>query len=192
VNPRQIPIFPLGLVLFPGSALPLKIFEQRYLDMTKACVRDNSIFGVCRIRQGQEVGAPAEHEKIGCSARILQWDMPHPNLFQLDCVGEQVFRVVDSSIKGNGLILGEVQWLTSDTDDIDAKIFSLCRDTLERVANRVGDRVFAGPVQFDDPAWVSYRLAELLPVDSQQKQVLLEQRSTAQRLASIAGMLQPG
>ena len=132
MNDELIPIFPLGLVLFPGSALPLKIFEQRYVDMTKACVRDNSIFGVCRIRHGQEVGAPAVHEQIGCSARIAHWDMPHPNLFQLVCVGERVFRVVDSSVNANGLILGQVQWLANDPDGIDAENFCFCRQTRDK------------------------------------------------------------
>ena len=191
MNSEQIPIFPLGLVLFPGSSLPLKIFEQRYVEMTKACVRDNSIFGVCRIRHGQEVGTPAVHEHIGCSARIAHWDMPHPNLFQLVCVGERVFRVIDSAVNTNGLIEGQVQWLADDADGINAENFSVCRDALARVAKQVGDQAFAGPAQMDNPEWVSYRLAELLPIDSTQKQVLLEQRSTAQRLTSIARMLQP-
>lgn len=191
MNSQQIPIFPLGLVLFPGSALPLKIFEQRYVEMTKACVRDNAIFGVCRICHGHEVGAPAEHEQIGCSARIAHWDMPHPNLFQLVCIGERTFRVIDSSINANGLILGRVQWLASDLYAIDTENFSICREALERVAKQAGDQIFSGPAQLDDPEWVSYRLAELLPIDSKQKQALLEQRSTAQRLTSIARMLQP-
>ncbi|MGD2138820.1 MAG: LON peptidase substrate-binding domain-containing protein [Burkholderiales bacterium] len=187
----RIPIFPLGLVLFPGATLPLKIFEQRYVEMTKGCVRDDSVFGVCRIRQGQEVGAPAEHELVGCSARIAQWDMPHPNLFHLLCTGERVFRLVESSVQANGLVLGTAQWLASDNADIDSTSFGICRDALERVANQVADKSFSESMQLDDPEWVSYRLCELLPIDSQRKQALLEQRSTAQRLATISKMFQP-
>ena len=51
--PREIPIFPLNTVLFPGGLLPLKIFEIRYVDMMKVCLRDNSPFGVCLIQEGQ-------------------------------------------------------------------------------------------------------------------------------------------
>ena len=79
----EIPIFPLRCVLFPGGLLPLKIFEQRYLDMTKACIRDASPFGVCLLREGAEVGAPAVPHAIGCTALIQQWDMPHLCLFHL-------------------------------------------------------------------------------------------------------------
>ena len=187
----QIPIFPLGLVLFPGARLPLKIFEQRYLEMTKACVRDDAVFGVCCIRHGQEVGTPAEHEQIGCSARIAEWDMPHPNLFHLMCTGERVFRVLDSHADSNGLIIGTVQWLAGDSDAVDATSFDRCRNALENFAKQAGEEIFAGPAQFDDPEWVSYRLSEFLPIDAQRKQALLEQRSTAQRLNEISRMLQP-
>ncbi len=191
LSAQQIPIFPLGLVLFPGAVLPLKIFEQRYLEMTKTCLRDESVFGVCCIRRGREVGEPAEHEQIGCSARISQWDMPHPNLFHLLCTGERVFRVLDVQIEANGLAIGTVEWLTGENSEIDSASFSACRDALERFAQRAGEKVFAGPAQFDDPEWVSYRLSELLPIDWRHKQALLEQRSTAQRLAAISRMLQP-
>ena len=63
----EIPIFPLNTVLFPGGVLPLKIFEQRYLEMTKACLRDGTSFGVCLINDGQEVGAPAMPAEVGTS-----------------------------------------------------------------------------------------------------------------------------
>lgn len=39
----EIPLFPLGTVLFPGGLLPLRVFEPRYVDMTKLCLRDNKI-----------------------------------------------------------------------------------------------------------------------------------------------------
>jgi Lon protease-like protein len=187
----KMPIFPLGLVLFPGAALPLKIFEQRYLEMTKACVRDDTVFGVCCILHGQEVGAPAEHEQIGCSARIADWDMPHPNLFHLLCTGERVFRVLDFGIDSSGLIVGTVQWLASNTGEIDASSFDVCRNALEGLAKQAGEKIFASPPRFDDPEWVSYRLSEFLPIDWRHKQALLEQRTTAQRLATISRMLQP-
>ena len=186
----DIPIFPLNLVLFPGGPLPLKIFEQRYQEMTKVCLRDETPFGVCRIRKGHEVGAPAEHEQTGCSARISDWEMPHPGLFHLNCVGQMVFRLVDSHVEDSGLIHGDVEWLSDGDDAIDSNQLDVCRSALERFVERAGDRFLARPPAFDDAAWVSYRLAEMLPVDLQTKQDLLEQRSTALRVATIAELLQ--
>src|SRR6202040_3944466 len=53
--PTTLPLFPLKTVLFPGRLLPLKVFEQRYIDMTKACLKDERPFGVCLLTRGEEV-----------------------------------------------------------------------------------------------------------------------------------------
>src|SRR5918995_6119962 len=95
---REIHIFPLNTVLFPGGLLPLKIFEQRYIEMTKACLRDNRPFGVCLIREGREVGDPAVPETIGCLATIEKWDMPQLGLFQLVARGSERFRLLDTTV----------------------------------------------------------------------------------------------
>lgn len=189
-NASDMPVFPLNLVLFPGSSLPLKIFEQRYQEMTKNCLRDDAPFGVCCIRNGQEVGAPAEHEAIGCSARIVDWEMPHPGLFHLNCIGETIFQLVDSHTQDNGLIHGHVEWLSDSDECVEPLEFDACRNALERVVKHAGARFVTGPTAFDDPSWVSYRLAEILPVDVKVKQGLLEQRSTALRVSRIAELLQ--
>jgi Lon protease-like protein len=184
-----LPIFPLNLVLFPGGVLPLKIFEQRYLEMTKECLRDNVPFGVCLIREGQEVGTPAAHEAVGCTASIAEWEMPHLGLFQLRTIGQRTFRIVDRTVRNDGLIEAEIEWLADVAGTVDEETFGLCRRILESIAVRVGSGVFAEPAKFDDARWVSYRLAELLPVDLGHKQSLLEIRNDAQRLSRLAEML---
>ena len=68
--------------------LPLKIFEQRYIDMAKACLADERPFGVCLITQGEEVAAadaaPPEFATIGTLARIVDWDMPQLGILHVD------------------------------------------------------------------------------------------------------------
>ena len=75
----RLPLFPLHTVLFPGGRLPLRIFEQRYIEMAKACLRDDTSFGVCLILRGAEVlpkgGAAPEFAQTGTLARIETWDM---------------------------------------------------------------------------------------------------------------------
>jgi uncharacterized protein len=70
---RELPLFPLGTVLFPGGLLlPLKIFEQRYVDMTKPACATRHPSGVCLIKEGREVGEPAgEHHAASCRLRRL-------------------------------------------------------------------------------------------------------------------------
>jgi Lon protease-like protein len=185
-----ISIFPLHAVLYPGGVLALKIFEQRYLDMTKACVRDGAPFGVCRIREGQEVGVPAVAEQIGCTAVIAHWEMPHLGLFELRARGEQPFRILTQSTQANGLINAEIEMLADTAGDVQAESFDLCRQVLEQVVEKIGADYFDPPLAYDDPRWTSYRLSEVLPLNGGEKQALLELRDDGARLERLRSYLQ--
>lgn len=183
---RNIFLFPLGTVLFPGGLLPLKIFEQRYLDMTKACLRDNLPFGVCLIREGKEVGMPATPESVGCLATIEQWEMPNSSMFHMLARGGERFRILETSVAPNGLMSGEVEMLppvapcTPDPE---------CLAVLKRVIGQVGEENFPQPIQLDDGVWVAYRLVEMMNFPMQFKQSLLELDVTGGALSKIINYL---
>jgi len=183
----ELPLFPLNTVLFPEGLLPLKIFEQRYVEMTKRCVRDGSRFGVCLIREGREVGEPAVPSIVGCTARIGEWEVPHPNLFHLITHGEERFRVIRTQVVALGLIMCEAQLL--ETPDAEGAPDALCRGVLESAITQVGQDRFPGPIKLDDANWVSYRLAELLPLSNEARQRLLEIDTANQRLDMLREML---
>jgi len=188
IVPARVPIFPLGTVLFPGGALPLKIFEQRYLDMTKACLRDSLPFGVCLIREGREVGAAAVPESIGCLASIEEWDMPHPGLFHLVARGGARFRIVERETGPGQLITAVVEAMPPDAPA--ESVEPLCRQVLETIVQKVGAGRFPAPVRLDDAAWVGYRLAEILPLPPPLKQALLEMTDAAARLGRLRDLLE--
>lgn len=181
----SISIFPLNTVLYPGGMLPLRIFEQRYLDMTKACLRDRLPFGVCRIREGLEVGAPAVPDTIGCTALIVEWDMPHLGVFHLKTKGQQPFRILSRATQPDGLIRAEIELLDDTSGSTREETLTLCRRVLEQIVNRLGTRYVFPPLEYDDPRWISYRLAEVLPLDLKEKQALLEAREDAARLLRL-------
>lgn len=183
----ELPLFPLNTVLFPGGALPLKVFEQRYVEMTKVCVRDGSPFGVCLIREGKEVGEPATPARIGCTARIAQWEVPHPNIFHLIAAGEQRFRIVHTAVDALGLIMGKAELIPEES--VHEAPDALCRKVLAALIERFGAEQFPAPLCLDDAAWVSYRLAEALPLTMEVRQELLETDTAAARLAVLRGVL---
>lgn len=169
---QRLPVFALNAVLFPGGSLALKVFESRYVAMTKACLRDETPFGVCLIREGSEVGDPALTASVGCTARITQWDLPHPNVFQISAVGEQRFRIVASEVDALGLIVCEAELFAAEAAE--AAPDALCRSVLAGAVEQFGADRFPQPITLDDAAWVSFRLAEILPLDVSLKQQLLE------------------
>jgi Lon protease-like protein len=170
----DLPLFPLGTVLFPGGLLPLRLFEQRYLEMAKVCLRDSSPFGVCLIREGAEVGAPALPESVGCLARIVKWDMQQLGLLQIVAQGAERFRIIERRLQADGLARASVELLPEEIDAAVPQQLGACAELLRRVAAEHGERLFAAPFRFDSCAWVSARLAEILPLPGPTKQHLLE------------------
>jgi len=185
----EVPLFLLNTVLFPGGLLPLRVFEQRYLEMAKVCLRESKPFGVCRIREGVEVGAPATHEDIGCLARIVHWDMQQLGLLQIVAQGAERFRVVERRLQSDGLALASIEPLPEDADAPLPESFAAGRQLLERIAAEHGERLFAQPFRFDSSAWVSARLAEVLPLAGPVKQRLLEIDDSLQRLELLQQLL---
>ena len=183
----MIHIFPLHTVLYPEGKLALKVFEQRYVEMTKACLRDNRSFGVCLIREGREVGAAAVPEPVGCLATIETWDMPHPGLFHLTARGGERFRIREMRVAPNHLVSATVDPIPADgaAPGVDA----LCREVLQAVIDKIGAGHFPAPVRLNDAAWVGYRLAEVLPLDARAKQSLLEMTDAAARLDWLHALL---
>lgn len=186
---NEVPLFPLNTVLFPGGLLPLRVFEQRYLEMAKGCLRDNTPFGVCLIREGSEVGAPATHEDVGCLAHITHWDMQQLGLLQLVAQGGRRFRAVASRIRADGLILADIALLADEADAPAPEKFGACRRLLERIVAEHGERLFAKPFLLDSSAWVGARLAEVLPLPAAARQKLLEPDDALQRLEILQRLL---
>jgi Lon protease-like protein len=167
--------------------LPLKVFEQRYIDMTKACLRDELPFGVCLIREGREVGAAAVPEAVGCLATIEQWDMPQLGVFHLVARGGNRFRIRDMKVAPNHLVSATVDPFEAEGA---GEVDGLCREVLQAVIDKVGAERFPSPLRLDDAAWVGYRLAEILPLDMRVKQELLELTDADARLARLRTLLE--
>jgi Lon protease-like protein len=171
---ETVPIFPLNTVLFPGSLLPLKIFEVRYMDMAKECLKSSSPFGICLIREGEEVGTPAVPEPVGCLARIADCDVEDLGVLKVRAEGMQRFRIVSAETRKQGLIVGEIEELAVEPETGDAPGMADCAEFLRKVIAGIGAERFKEPLRFDDASWVSFRLAEILPLRNDVKQGLLE------------------
>lgn len=185
--PREILLFPLNTVLFPDGVLPLRVFEQRYIELTKTCLRDDVPFGVCLIREGGEVGTAAVPAPVGCLARITQWDMPRMGLFHLLTRGERRFRIRNTRVDPGQLLSAEVELLPIETGA--AEPDAQCAEILKAIIAKIGADNFPDPLKLDDAAWVSYRLAEILPLEPREKQELLEMPGVAERFLRLRELL---
>ncbi|MBK8322605.1 MAG: LON peptidase substrate-binding domain-containing protein [Betaproteobacteria bacterium] len=181
---ETVPIFPLGAVLFPGMRLPLRIFEPRYMEMAKACLKHDAHFGVCLIREGEEVGAPAVPESVGCLAKIREWDMEQLGILKVRAEGLGRFRLEARETTPSGLVLGRIARLP-DEDPAAPPELPACADFVRKVIEAVGSSRFGEPYGYDDATWVGFRLAEILPLRNPVRQKLLELTDAAARIAIL-------
>jgi len=198
----DLPLFPLGTVLFPGGLLPLRVFEARYLDMTRACLRDKTPFGVALLKTGHEVASgargqnDAEPEAIGCLAEIIDCDMEQLGVLLIRCRGIQRFRLVSSQYQKDGLLCGIAQPIAPDavadenTDPDHLLRLASCAEVLGRIIDSARERdvqniPFLEPFLLEDASWVSNRLAEVLPISMRARQQMMALEDAPTRIELV-------
>jgi uncharacterized protein len=185
----NIPLFPLNTVLFPEGELQLRLFEPRYLDMVSDCLRTDSGFGICLIREGEEVGKVADYFPMGTYAKVIDWDQMDDGLLGIRVKGERRFRVEQSEVGQDNLCHGKIIWLDEDDDHMPVS-YQNFSDLLKEIANRYELPLAKEPQRFDEANWVSERLAELLPFEMSAKQALLEMDSAFNRFDYMQVLLE--
>jgi uncharacterized protein len=187
-----IPLFPLHAVLFPGGPLPLRIFETRYTDMVRRCARDQQPFGVVLIQEGEEAGEVATTATVGCTARIADFYTLQDGLLGISCVGERKFSVARVWREADGLNMAEVAWLPEEPALPLPADYERLGDTVRSALTELFEHYQHVTKKFDDAAWISARLAELLPLGLADKQLLLELDDPLQRLDMLMRVVEVG
>ncbi len=189
---HSLPLFPLHSALLPGATLSLHVFEARYLDLVRECGRKGGTFGVCLILDGEEVGAPATPAAWGVEAKVEDFDVGADGVLVLRLRGGRRFHVLETRVRDNGLVVADVAWSEHDSDDELQPEHALLGILLERIVEQAGgEYAAAGPAQFDQAAWVGWRLAELLPLQERQRVLLLQEDDVHQRLEHLLSWI-PG
>lgn len=186
---ETLPLLPLSTVIFPGGRLPLRIFEQRYLDLVKRAIADNTTFGVCSIREGGEVGAPAVPHAVGTRVRIVEWDMPQTGILHIETEGLDRFVVRSTRTEPSGLLIGQVEPVSVEAPVAIPDEFELAAEVLEHIVGEYGEARFPPPHALDDAVWVGYRLSEVLPLKRSIRQNLLEMNDSLARLRILVEIL---
>ncbi|HEU4515727.1 MAG TPA: LON peptidase substrate-binding domain-containing protein [Steroidobacteraceae bacterium] len=181
---RELPLFPLNTVLFPGGPLPLRIFEPRYLDMVSRCMREQSGFAVVLLGEGEEVSSATSFAATGTEARIVDFDRLEGGLLGISCLGRERVRVVEAWREADGLNRGRVLDIAADPVVPVPIDLDWLKDVVARVLPEAGD-AYRHVQRRDDAAWIANRLAELLPLSLADRQGLLELADPLERLAVL-------
>lgn len=191
---EELPLFPLETVLFPYATLQLHVFEERYRELVKRCLDEDRPFGVVLIREGFEVGGPADPFMVGTAARIVQAHTFEDGRLDLQVQGERRFRIrrLDDSLP---YLVGHVEPVIELESEESPRIHALLSRTQESFQLLI-QRLLARPnysvhvVLPADPVALSFTVANLLRLDNRQKQRLLETTDTEERLSGLLPILE--
>ena len=190
----RIPLFPLNLVLFPGMDLPLHIFEDRYKDMIGECLNQNAPFGVVLIKEGPEVGAPADPERIGTSARILRSELLDQGRMNIMTKGERRFEI-EEIVQRVPHLVGRVRFLVELEGEGSSELVSQINDDYVALVRNLtaltGGYISRVSVP-EDPVDLSYAIAANLDLEPHLRQSLLVTETAVTRLSDLIPLLRQG
>jgi len=194
MSSRTLPIFPLPLVLFPGAALPLHIFEPRYRQMLADCQDGDGRFGLAYVIPTPYTDPAPSPGAVGCSAVIEKAEPLPDGRFNILVTGEQRFLLrtyVESDRLYRMAVVEPYQDEAWDVDDVS----ELAADVRRAFASylRALESMGAAPpfqVQLaEEPASFSFQVAAALDIDAKVKQALLELRQPSHRLRRLGIIL---
>jgi len=193
---QEIPLFPLKVVVFPGTRLDLQIFERRYIDLISHCLKTDSGFGICLLRSGEEVIREAGKQtihRIGTTVHIVDWDQLDNGLLGITVEGKSKFKVEDCWQGESGVLEAKVTF--SDVDDVDLDPipvdpdYEVLAELLENLASHPMVQQRGQTIDYGNLRDLGWRLGELLPIEVEDKQKLLELEDPSQRIQRIEEMV---
>lgn len=189
---ETIPLFPLNSVMFPKGRVSLQIFEPRYIDMVRACLRDGSGFGIVLISTGSEVvktGQKLDVHRVGTYCEVVDWNQLPNGLLGITAEGKRTFQLVETWRESNQLCRAVVKFREQDAVTAAAvevgNEFEEYVELLKGLSRHPAIAELKLEVSFDNLREVAWRLSDLLPIANKEKQTLLELEDPIARLQQI-------
>jgi len=189
---EAIPLFPLNSVLFPKGRISLQIFESRYVDMIRHCLKNQSGFGIVLIEEGSEVARPGQKldiHRVGTYSEVVDWNQLPTGLLGITVEGKKTFNIIESWREENNLCKAEVSFREDDAIDSEPVVvgeeFQEYVELLKGLSVHPMVEELKLEISFENLREIAWRLAELLPVSNREKQAILELADPIIRLQQI-------
>lgn len=187
----ELPLFPLPVVLYPTTVIPLQIFEPRYLRMVKEALQNQTGFVMVQsLPEDQAKHGQSPFYSVGCYAKVVDWHPQANDMLGIEIEGQFRVRIHNYRSEQDSLLVGQCEPLEEPPKVLVAEK----HQTLVRLAKELEEHpmveTFQTDIDYRDAAQVGYLLAELLPFASAEKQLLLESDDPLLRLEAIQSLLQ--
>jgi Lon protease-like protein len=192
---RELPLFPLPLVLFPGAPLPLHIFEERYRRMLADVRASNNLFGLSYFVPdfGTEDRPPVGH--VGCATEVVEAQPMPDGRSNILTLGVVRYRIAEYVERGEPYLVSRVEFF--EDEESDPQVLQKRADEVTEMFMRIAramrtandERGSLPELPADDPERLSFLVAAVVEMDAESKQQLLEIRSTSERLRRLYTLL---
>jgi Lon protease-like protein len=191
---EELPLFPLHSVLYPYAPMHIHVFEDRYRQLVRHCHEFDLPFGVVLIRNGSDTGEIAEPFMIGTVAKVQAVHEYPDGRLDITITGQRRFRIRRLD-EDNPVLVGYVEpvyELEPESDDRLSALTLRAKELFQQWLSRMLARPeFEIDVQFpEDPYVLSLIIANHLPVENSQKQLLLEINDTCDRYSRLIPLLE--
>lgn len=187
----EIPLFPLpNVVLFPNIILPLHIFEERYKEMMNTCIGGLEPFGLILLREGAQEETEKTIHRAGTLARVIEVERLEAGRMNILCQGETRFRVSRFIANPASYWKGDVEFFEDEAMNMD-RMQPLHEEVCQsyRKAFELGIQLSTAgetePQLPESPTELSFMISYVLDISFEEKQKLLELRSTEKRLQNL-------
>lgn len=192
----KTPLFPLNTLVCPGGKLPLRVFEPRYLDMVKHCLKQDTGFVVVMLKVDEEGagsdegdGASNQIYRVGTMAQIIDFDQDEDGILCVVAKGVSRVRLARPERRQDGLWVGEVETLAEEAFFTLPEEFVELKSVLQALVQHPVVKELNMDIDYQDGRQIGWRLTELLPLDNSQKQYLYELEDPLYRLEKISDQL---
>lgn len=192
---KELPIFPLPLILLPHEFLPLHIFEERYQQMLKDVSVGKNMFGVSLFTPNETFTDRPELESIGCVAEIRENQTMEDGRSNILTMGLIRYKLIDYVDSSEPYLIGEIEFFEDEKED-ETKLLNLADEVFElftRVAE-AAHKLSDSPSAFPDipkapPEQLSFLVSSAFSLENEIKYKLLNIRSTSERLKNLKEIL---
>jgi Lon protease-like protein len=187
---KLIPFFPLQSIVLPGGLFPLRIFERRYLDMVRDCIKNDTGFCITLIRNNSQEDYVTDIYNYGCYVKITDWNQLDDGLLGITVEGVNKVKILSHDLDKTNLLTGTIENLEIEKEYMIPQKHLLLSRFYKKIYPGIKHVINFKKERYADASWVSFRLIECLPLDSSTKNKLIAIDHAIDRLDMLSAIIQ--
>ena len=187
---RLMPLFPLQSIVLPGGMFPLRIFERRYLDMIRDCIKNNADFCIVLIRDNSKEEYITDIYNYGCLVKITDWNQLDDGLLGITVEGINKVKIYDRNLEKNNLLTGTIEDIETEKEYMIPQKYLLLSRFYKKIYPGIKHVISFKKERYADASWIGFRLIECLPLDSSTKNKLIAMNHAIERLDMLYEIVQ--